>query len=159
MGSDHRKLEEKRALSDDNFVVEMEPFSLITDEQMNVNPSFTRNISRKGSSRVGDSNPIGNQRVTATSLYGGSTPEKAALVAADDSIAPPLHHLIMISNGSISNTAAVKSKLLAKKFSFRRQISIDPRRMFLFFATMSSLGSMLLIYLTLSSVRELDGCG
>ncbi|KZV39154.1 hypothetical protein F511_12299 [Dorcoceras hygrometricum] len=123
--------------SNDNFVVEMEPFSFTIDKLMNINPTVTRNFSRKASTRVGDSILNVNQRVTrspstssrgmdnmstATSLHGDRTAEEAA----DDSAAPLLHHQITISNGTVDASAS-ESKPVAKRFSFRSR-SIDPRR-------------------------------
>ncbi|KAK4439302.1 hypothetical protein Salat_0265100 [Sesamum alatum] len=144
----------------ESFVVDMERFSthLLTEKDINANSRITRNLSRKGSARSGEKKIIAaNERDTpllATSpratLHGGSTPEKPVVVVmgpTDHSTVPQLHHQISFTNGTVGSESG------GKRFSFRRSPhtwTIDPRRILLFFATLSCLGTIVLIYFTLS---------
>ncbi|KAH6831383.1 hypothetical protein C2S53_016283 [Perilla frutescens var. hirtella] len=157
----------------DSFVVDMERFSHLIEKDTNsVNSRITlqRNLSRKGSIRTGERKVTSIERdvsMLATSpratFHGGSVPEKSAVVAVgthDHSISPQVHHQITITNGGISSTAAVETKSGGKRFSFRRSSpsswTIDPRRILFFFATLSCMGTILLIYFTLS-MGKLNG--
>ncbi|XP_057764822.1 uncharacterized protein LOC130985736 isoform X2 [Salvia miltiorrhiza] len=140
----------------DSFVVDMERFShLIEKDTTSANSRITRNLSRKGSMRTAERKGSSNERdvsMLATSPRADFTPEKQAVVAAgphDHSIPPQVHHQITITNGSITSTAVAD----AKRFTFRRSSptwTIDPRRILFFFATLSCIGTILLIYFTLS---------
>ncbi|XP_075477301.1 uncharacterized protein LOC142518398 [Primulina tabacum] len=131
--------------------------------------TLQRNLSRKGSVKCGEkkiSSILGpNERdacMLSTSpratLHGSSTPEKptvvVALGATDHATTHQPHHQITI-NGSMSNTAE-ESKCGNKRFSFRRSplsLTVDPRRIFFLFATLSSIGTIILIYFTLSMTK------
>ncbi|KAK6149799.1 hypothetical protein DH2020_017324 [Rehmannia glutinosa] len=173
MGSDNL-MSSKISVSDhlntksDSFVVDMERFSHLMEKDINANSRITRNLSRKGSARIGEMKITGNERDTTTSprasLLGVSTPEKPAVVAVGattdhSAIMPQVHHQITITNGT---AGAAESKSVAKKFSFRRSSphtwTSDPRRILIFFATLSSMGTILLIYFTLS-MGKLNGDG
>ncbi|KAL0353224.1 UNVERIFIED_CONTAM: hypothetical protein Sangu_0903700 [Sesamum angustifolium] len=156
------------AAKSDSFVVDMERFSHLTEKDMNANSRITlvvwgmkklqRNLSRKVSARSGEKKIIAtNERDTtllATSpratLHGGSTPEKPVAVVmgpTDHSTVPQLHHQISFTNGTVGSECG------GKRFSFRRSShswTIDPRRILLFFATLSCVGTIVLIYFTLS---------
>ncbi|KAK6154661.1 hypothetical protein DH2020_008909 [Rehmannia glutinosa] len=142
---------------DHSFVVDMRRLSHLTEKDINSNSRITRNHSRKGSSRGGEKkNPsTANQRnatmlansPTAT-LHGGVQLEKPVLLVAmgptEPSVIPQLHHQITINN---------ECKRGGKRFGFRHSQStwsIDPRKILMFFATLSSMGTILLIYFTLS---------
>uniref|UniRef100_A0A5B7CC34 Uncharacterized protein n=1 Tax=Davidia involucrata TaxID=16924 RepID=A0A5B7CC34_DAVIN len=160
-------------IKSDSFIVDMERFSHLTDKDKTAKSRLTlqRNLSRKGSQR-GDEKKMNsgtvNERdvtVVATcsprvaALVGASMPEKSMVVtvgATDYSINPQVHHQITIMTGNIGGTATAESKCSSKRFSFRRSPPswvMDPRRILLFFATLSSMGSILLIYFTLSMGR------
>ncbi|KAL3345515.1 hypothetical protein AABB24_024464 [Solanum stoloniferum] len=157
----------------DSFVVDMERFSHIIEKDINANSRITlqRNLSRKGSFRSGekktnsnavnekDTNFTANSPRASSLLGGGSTPEKPmALTTSSDQHTPQTHnHQITIVAGN-GAAAATESKIGVRRFSFRRSTNwtIDPRRILLFFATLSSMGTMLLIYFTLS-IAKLNG--
>ncbi|KAL0283487.1 UNVERIFIED_CONTAM: hypothetical protein Sangu_2886900 [Sesamum angustifolium] len=89
---------------------------------------------------------------TAT-LHGGSTPEKASAVVAvgatDHHIVPQVHHQITIKNGSI----AAEGQRGGKRLSFQRSTLTSlfhPTRILFICATISSIGSIILIYVTLT---------
>lgn len=171
--SDHINGLQYTSTKSDNFVVDMERFSHIIEKDINSNSRITlqRNLSRKGSFRSGErkTNPNAvNEKDTyftassprASSLLGGgSTPEKPmALTSSNDQHTPQTHnHQITIVAGH-GGAAATESKIGGRRFSFRRSSNwtIDPRRILLFFATLSSMGTMLLIYFTLS-IAKLNG--
>ncbi|KAL3850842.1 hypothetical protein ACJIZ3_012724 [Penstemon smallii] len=176
--TDHvNKLENSNTKSD-SFVLDMERFSHFIEKDINANSRITlqRNLSRKGSMIRGGDRKFNSTNVnerdstilitspTAT-LHGGtsSTTEKPIVVAlgsTDHSVVPQIHQ-ITITDGS-STAAAAETKLGGKRsFSFRRSPNswvIDPRRILFFFATLSSMGTILLIYFTLS-MSKLNGDG
>ncbi|KAK6133362.1 hypothetical protein DH2020_032901 [Rehmannia glutinosa] len=148
---------------DQSFVVDMRRLSHLTEKDINSNSRITlqRNHSRKGSSRGGEKkNPSTSNQRNATmlansptaTLHGGVQLEKPALLVAmgptEPSVIPQHHHQITINNG-----AAAECKRGGKRFGFRHSQttwSIDPRRILMFFATLSTMGTILLIYFTLS---------
>ncbi|KAK4711377.1 hypothetical protein R3W88_005890 [Solanum pinnatisectum] len=171
--SDHMNGLQYTSTKSDSFVVDMERFSHITEKDINANSRITlqRNLSRKGSFRSGekktnsnavnekDTNFTANSPRASSLLGGGSTPEKPmALTTSSDQHTPQTHnHQITIVAGH-GAAAAAESKIGGRRFSFRRSTNwtIDPRRILLFFATLSSMGTMLLIYFTLS-IAKLNG--
>ncbi|CAA2996994.1 Hypothetical predicted protein [Olea europaea subsp. europaea] len=131
-----------------------------------ISDHLQRSLSRKGTFRGVDKKNTAKEKdvsVITTSprvaLHGGSTPEKPLIVAMggdNNSINSPVHNQITIMNGSMGNTA-IESKFGGKRFSFRQTSlswTIDPRRILLFFATLSSLGTILLIYCTLQMSKH-----
>ncbi|KAA8515465.1 hypothetical protein F0562_018924 [Nyssa sinensis] len=151
-------------IKSDSFIVDMERFSHLTDQDTTANSRLTlqRSLSRKGSPQSNEkkinSSTVREREVTvvATSspraaVVGASTPEKS--MATDYSINPNVHHQITIMTGNIGGTTTTQSKCSGKRFSFRRSPPswvMDPRRILLYFATLSSMGTILLIYFTLS---------
>ncbi|KAL1317043.1 uncharacterized protein [Arachis hypogaea] len=130
----------------------------------NTRITLQRSLSRKGSQRGGErkvnENATLHDRDTATSspkVGGSCTPEKAALLGVgsiDHSINPHIHHQIPVT--PTGTTAAEGAKSLTRRNSFRRSSlwALDPRRVLLFFATLSSMGTMLLIYFTLAISKQ-----
>ncbi|CAN4083838.1 unnamed protein product [Withania somnifera] len=175
--SDHINGLQYTSSKSDSFVVDMDRFSHIIEKDINANSRITlqRNLSRKGSFRSGErkanSNAVNEKdtNFTASSpraslLGGGSTPEKAMALTtsnvgtSSEHSAPQTHnHQITIVAGH-GSTTATESKIGGRRFSLRRSSSwtIDPKRILLFFATLSSIGTMLLIYFTLS-IAKLNG--
>lgn len=161
-------------MKSDSFIMDMERFTHLTDKDVTLNSRITlqRSLSRKGSQRGGVekkiSSNIDNERdpsVAAVassprgSVVGATTPEKPMVVSVgpnDHQLNPQLYHQITITTGKVgatTTTPTAESKLSRKRFSFRRSShswTIDPRRILLLFATLSSMGTILLIYFTLS---------
>ncbi|XP_041989983.1 uncharacterized protein LOC121741332 isoform X2 [Salvia splendens] len=144
----------------DSFVVDMERFSHLIEKEKVTNSThsrITRNLSRKGSMKPAERKVSSNERdasMIATSPRATFTLEKQALVVAgpqDHSLATPqLHHQISITNGCITTASAQTKAGPTKRFGFRRSSTIDPTRILFFFATISCMGTILLIYFTLS---------
>lgn len=157
----------------DSFIVDIERFSsVLAEKDLNAISRITlqRNLSRKVSLRGGEKNTNFSfaddkehtqvtpspKAMAAATLYGGGTPEKHTAVvvgATDRSINPPQHNSVTImTSGSGGAAVAAESKIGGR--SFRRtsssRWSFDPRRILFFFATISSMGTILLIYFTLS---------
>ncbi|KAK4360980.1 hypothetical protein RND71_019932 [Anisodus tanguticus] len=175
--SDHINGLKYTSTKSESFVVDMERFSHIIEKDINANSRTTlqRNLSRKGSFRSGARKTHANAdnekdtNFTASSpraslLGGGSTPEKPTALTitnvgtSSDQHTPQSHNQITIVAG---HGGATESKVGGRRFSFRRSSSssnwtIDPRRIVLFFATLSSIGTMLLIYFTLC-IDKLNG--
>ncbi|XP_057498804.1 uncharacterized protein LOC130783260 isoform X2 [Actinidia eriantha] len=161
-------------IKSDSFTVDMERLSHLTNKDVTANSRMTlqRSFPRKGSQQRGSEkkmNSSNNSHERDTNFAalgsprGSSTSEKPVVVTmgtADHSTSPQVHHQITIVTGSLGGGATSESKCTAKRHSFKRSPpsswSIDPRRVLLFFATLSSMGTMLLIYFTLS-VGKLGG--
>lgn len=150
----------------DNFVIDMDAFShgINKDNTNNANSRITlqKSLSRKGSQRGGcgaekksNSNTKDGDATLATSSPRG--PEKPAAAAIGSTDIPQVHHQITITTGNIITTPDSKSGF--RRNSFKRSShswAIDPKRVLLFFATLSSLGTILLIYFTLSLKYSAD---
>lgn len=145
----------------DSFTIEMERLSDLSSKNVSPNSRITlqRNLSRKGPYRgekkmndneknAGNFVPISSSPKAAQQID-SSTAEKPILVTVGATNQPfnqQVHHQI-----TITTPATTESKLGSRRNSFKRSSwTIDPRRMLLVFATMSSMGTILLIYLTLS---------
>uniref|UniRef100_A0A7N0UF50 Uncharacterized protein n=1 Tax=Kalanchoe fedtschenkoi TaxID=63787 RepID=A0A7N0UF50_KALFE len=156
----------------DSFVVDIEGFSHSVDKDTNPNSRITRNLSRKGSLRgAGEkrtsSSPTANERDSSLLSVASSSPKAsavgssmhevqlgAAVGTADHPANPPTHHQITITAGNIGTNNSTESKWSNRRsYSFRRPPptwAADPRKILFFFATLSTMGTMLLIYFTLS---------
>ncbi|XP_027105053.1 uncharacterized protein [Coffea arabica] len=157
----------------DSFIVDIERFAshLSTDKDINANSRITRSLSRKASQQRGGekkSNPIANgekgygsiaSSPRASLLQGGSssTPEKPMVLvvgATEHSHSPQVHNPITIVTGSLAGPTESRISTASRRFSLRRSSSpswtVDPRRILFIFATLSSMGTILLIYFTLS---------
>ncbi|KVI01071.1 hypothetical protein Ccrd_020665 [Cynara cardunculus var. scolymus] len=110
--------------------MDMEPFSHLTTKDLNFNSRFNKPV--------------------------------AVIVGITE---PQVHHQISIITSTTATTVATttatataaptKSRLIAKRSSSFKQTSvINPRRILFFFATLSSMGTILLIYFTLSMARH-----
>ncbi|XP_048322021.1 uncharacterized protein LOC107419494 isoform X2 [Ziziphus jujuba] len=152
----------------DSFVIDMGSFSNGANKDATANSRITlqRSFSRKGSQRVSEkklnSHSNANDKdstiaipTSRGALVGSSTPEKAAAVAVGtvdnlSSSSPQTHHQITITAGNISTST--DGRCVVRRNSFRRSSSwgLEPKKVLLFFATLSSMGSILLIYFTLS---------
>ncbi|KAL8507523.1 hypothetical protein ACS0TY_018171 [Phlomoides rotata] len=123
----------------DSFVVDVERFShLIHKKDINGNSAITlqRNVSRKGCFKSGNNN------IKPTTLPAAAPPLHGPVKAIVMTLGSPKfhHHQILVKKGT---PAASENKQFGPP-------SIDPRRILMFLATLSSLGTILLIYFTLS---------
>ncbi|XP_059623883.1 uncharacterized protein LOC132266886 isoform X2 [Cornus florida] len=169
MGTQKISVSDQTNIKSDSFIVDMERFSNITDKDKTANSRITRNLSRKGSPRSGEkkknSTATNDKDITLVAMSSPraalngasiSTPEKSMVVtvgSTDRSVNPQLHHQITIVTNNIGGTTPTESKWGGRRFSFRRSSpswAIDPRKILLFFATMSSMGTLVLIYFILS---------
>ncbi|XP_042028561.1 uncharacterized protein LOC121775540 isoform X2 [Salvia splendens] len=162
----------------DSFVIDMERFShLIEKDSNSTNSRLTRNLSRKGTMRIAERKltdvsmlatspkvfqPIKLQKMRKWNISAiviiwtaTFTLEKQGVVveagAHDHSVPTQVNHQITITNGGIATTAAAAET--KSPFGFRRSShtwTVDPRRILFFFATLSCMGTILLIYFTLS---------
>ncbi|GMJ14150.1 hypothetical protein HRI_005084200 [Hibiscus trionum] len=163
----------------DSFVIDMEGSSHGgSNKEINQNSRFTKSLSRKWSQRGGDKRIISSNctnsncnsslndkdAFVATSPRGSSTAEKpatAAVVSTDQTSNPQVHHQITITTGNIGAGVATESRFSLRRNNSRRYSSlwlIDPKRILFLFATLSSIGTILLIYLTLS-INKTNGDG
>ncbi|KAJ9566620.1 hypothetical protein OSB04_002586 [Centaurea solstitialis] len=134
--------------SSDNVHVdmEMEPFAHLTTKDLNFNTRFNRSLSKKGEDKKMSNPSVDNERMSISSPKGISEPQ--------------VHHQISIITSGTATTAiagdtSTRSRLIAKRSSSFKQTSvINPRRILFFFATLSSMGTILLIYFTLSMARH-----
>ncbi|KAE8733197.1 Detected protein of unknown function [Hibiscus syriacus] len=174
--TENAKLEsEENSVSDhinadtpDSFVIDMESF--VSNKENNPNSRFPRSISRKGLLR-GDKKNVNNSNstsiasdhrdsfVSSSSTPGGS-PENLTAVTEESGVHPSNRQISFTSNNI---SAATESRLMMslRRNSMKRSPPpwlLDPKRILLFFATLSSVGTILLIYFTLSiSGTNTDG--
>ncbi|XP_044462045.1 uncharacterized protein LOC123193252 isoform X2 [Mangifera indica] len=149
----------------DSFVVDMENLNQgATDMNANSRITLQRSHSKKGIQRgekkINSNNNYANDSTISSSPRGSSMPEKPMVVAAgatDYSISPQVHHQITISTSNIiTTTSPGSSRYSNRRNSFKRSSLwvLDPKRVLLFFATLSSMGTILLIYFTLSMSKH-----
>ncbi|KAK6917356.1 hypothetical protein RJ641_018107 [Dillenia turbinata] len=161
----------------DSFVIDIESINRDFISNSKIKRSLSRKGSLRSSERKTNSSAVSEKDTStiisassspraAASMNGASTPEKAVSPLAATAVAvratnhpfnpqPQNQITITTSNGG---TAATESRL-GKKSSFKRSSSpwgVNPRRILLFFATLSSVGTILLIYFTLS-MSKVDG--
>ncbi|KAK7308144.1 hypothetical protein VNO77_41741 [Canavalia gladiata] len=167
--SDHINAFQYTAEKADSFVIDMDAFSSgINKDGTNANSRITlqRSLPRKGSQRWGERKVNVNATLhdkdaipaicsPKATLVGSCTPEKPAVGSTDHSMKPHVHHQITITASNINGTTT-ESKCMTRRNSFRRPSSwaLDPKRVLLFFATLSSIGTMVLIYFTLTIHKQ-----
>ncbi|CAN1326918.1 hypothetical protein LINPERPRIM_LOCUS33981 [Linum perenne] len=157
----------------DNFVIDMEDFSSSTissskESYANSRVTLQRSFSRKGSVRGGSEkksiNSNGSQSkpaetssaVAAAALAGGGTPEKGTVATVDhsgNSNGQGHHQITITSAASNIKATSVDGRCNSRRNSFKRSQTswlLDPRKVLFFFATLSSIGTLLLICFTLS---------
>ncbi|KGN49136.1 uncharacterized protein LOC105435952 [Cucumis sativus] len=142
----------------DSFIIDMDNLS---NKEISHNSRISRNFSRKGMLRGGnkigqdngDGDEAGGESISPIGGGGSSTLEKQAVVGREELVVGALSHETAISSTQRSSGA---EKLSMRRNSFKRSTQpcswyLDPRKIFLFCATLSCVGTMLLIYLTFSS--------
>ncbi|CAN1222286.1 hypothetical protein LINGRAPRIM_LOCUS539 [Linum grandiflorum] len=157
----------------DNFVIDMEDFSTTTtttttgkESYANSRITLQRSLSRKGFIRGGGG---GDKKAAAeassAALVGGSMPEMGTktttTVAHSANSNGQGHHQITITSAAsnIKATTTVDGRCAVRRNSFKRSQAswlLDPRKVLFFFATLSSIGTLLLICFTLSIVQSDD---
>ncbi|XVF40659.1 hypothetical protein PTKIN_Ptkin01aG0132200 [Pterospermum kingtungense] len=122
--------------------------SLICRDKKIISPNCTNSSS---ASTLNDGDSL---VATSSSPRGSSTPEKptgVVLGSTDHASSPLAHHQITITTANIA--ATTESRFSLRRNSFKRSAPpwlLDPKRILLLFATLSSMGTILLIYFTLS---------
>ncbi|CAN1326920.1 hypothetical protein LINPERPRIM_LOCUS33981 [Linum perenne] len=150
----------------DNFVIDMEDFSSSTissskESYANSRVTLQRSFSRKGSVRGGSEKKSINSNetssaVAAAALAGGGTPEKGTVATVDhsgNSNGQGHHQITITSAASNIKATSVDGRCNSRRNSFKRSQTswlLDPRKVLFFFATLSSIGTLLLICFTLS---------
>ncbi|KAI7746822.1 hypothetical protein M8C21_012611 [Ambrosia artemisiifolia] len=130
----------------DSFQVDMEAFSHLTNKDATYNSRFhlPRSLSRKGEEKKMNNPSVDNERDAA--------------IFSPKSTEPQSHHQISITTTAATTETPTKSISFGKRSSSFKQTSIiNPRRILLFFATLSSIGTIVLIYLTLSLAKHNKG--
>ncbi|KAK9133527.1 hypothetical protein Scep_013055 [Stephania cephalantha] len=147
--------------SSDSFVVDMGRFSdglgHPDKEMMSPNSRITvkmpRSFSRKGSQISQGPVGVADSSSNVTSLGGGCTAENKKFTISP-SIPSETKQFTTIEGAHVINipgeTKLMKSHSRQRSWNARL---ISPRRVLLFFATISSMGTLLLLYFTLSMAR------
>lgn len=166
--SDHINAYQYSSEKVDSFVIDMDSFSsTINKDIINANSRTTlqRSLSRKGSQRGGDQrNVSGNVTLQDKDIVPTTCSPKAALLGSCKSTVVPVgstqnstnpqqvHHQITVTTGSNMCNNNAENKSITRRSSFGRSSSwlLDPKKVLLVFATLSSVGTLLLIFLTLS---------
>ncbi|KAK4755051.1 hypothetical protein SAY87_008808 [Trapa incisa] len=156
----------------DNLVIDMDSF---TGKDVHANTRMTRNLSRKWPHRGGEEKITTNSTVNTgeknerdTALPSPSPrasggPERLIASSVDHGNSAQNHHQITITAANIGTTGEGRC---VRRNSFRRASMspwwiLDPKRILLIFATLSSIGTIMLIYFTLSigKPNSADGAG
>ncbi|KAL8228200.1 hypothetical protein R6Q57_015784 [Mikania cordata] len=151
----------------DSFTVDMEPFTHLTNKELHPNSRIIKSLSRKESQKGSDKKMNTNCAMNDGNgdvIY--SPKEKLMLLDQTNMSCPQVHHQITIVTGSTTATTTTSamtikspvtptksSVILKRSRSFKQSSIISPRRILMFFATLSSLGTVVLICLTLSMSR------
>ncbi|XP_054792863.1 uncharacterized protein LOC129298465 isoform X2 [Prosopis cineraria] len=145
----------------DSFVIEMEAFSPANiNKDSNSNSRITRSVSRKGwgdkkvniaaaAIRDWDAIPAACSPSSKGCCVAGM-PEKVGppvVGSGDYCDSPRVHHHITVVTTATGNEA----KSIARRNSFKRpsHLGLDPRMVLAFFSILSSIGTIVLIYLAL----------
>ncbi|XP_024005232.1 uncharacterized protein LOC18029601 isoform X2 [Eutrema salsugineum] len=174
----------QKPVNPDGFVtIDVESFSspLFHKDLSSSSPRITRSVSRKGSPRSNNERKLhcdanGNDKETSfpqSPLRGSSTPEKPSTLGSIDHAgttsttatavsASPLHQITVTTAApaTISDQSRERRFGFSRKSSFKRSHTswmLDPKKIVLFFATLSSMGSILLIIFTLSISKSNSG--
>ncbi|KAJ8761421.1 hypothetical protein K2173_001552 [Erythroxylum novogranatense] len=152
----------------DSFLIDMESFSDCSNKDVNANSRIIlqRSLSKKGPQRVVEkkmnriisSNDKEAIVDNSSPRVGASTPERAAGATMDYTSNSQTHHQITITTSNTNDTT--EGRCPSWRNSFKRPPPswvLDPKRVLFFFATLSSLGTMLLIYFTLSVGKIAQG--
>ncbi|XXG69219.1 hypothetical protein AAC387_Pa06g2144 [Persea americana] len=134
----------KRSEMSDSFALDMETLLHVADVDVtsNTNRALQRSLSRKGYQRGGEMKSS-ERETTDASSQGGLTAEKAAIDV------PPEWAPSTVSNNATEEIRLRRYSRCNSNVS-RRSSWIDPRKVLLFFATLSSMGTLILLYFTLS---------
>ncbi|KAL9691481.1 hypothetical protein QQ045_011905 [Rhodiola kirilowii] len=115
----------------------------------------------QGKGLPGGGKKMTNLSYSSTESPGGSaySPETPmAFVAVENHIGSDHHHYVTI-RGSSSGTKSCSRRLNSSIRRPRSIFAIDPRKIVFAFATLSSLGSLVLIYFTLAIKKMNEGGG
>ncbi|KAD4982332.1 hypothetical protein E3N88_19003 [Mikania micrantha] len=163
----------------DSFTVDMEPFTHLSNKELNPNSRIIKSLSRKESQKGsdkkmnsncamndGNGDVIYSPKGSFFNLMTENMSEKLKLLDQTNMSCPQVHHQITIVTGSTTATTTTSamtikspvtptksSVILKRSRSFKQSSIINPRRILMFFATLSSLGTVVLICLTLSMSR------
>ncbi|PIA31909.1 hypothetical protein AQUCO_04700047v1 [Aquilegia coerulea] len=140
----------------DSFIVDIENLSIgsVKDISANSRISLQRNLSRKGSQR-GERNKttLASSGVTdGTSnacLTAGGCDSDTSILSPKVSLEPK-EQINKQPQQTITITAENRCSSGRRYFKQRTSSCIDPRRVLFFFATLSSMGTIILLYFTLS---------
>ncbi|CAH8360641.1 unnamed protein product [Eruca vesicaria subsp. sativa] len=173
----------QKPINPDRFVtIDVESFSHVLQKDSSSSPriNLQRSVSRKGSPRNNNERKLccdanGNDKETSfpqSPLRGSSTPEKPSTVEPIDHqgstmavSSSPLHQITITTSAAtagnmISDQNRERRFGFARKSSFKRSHAswmLDPKKIVLFCATLSSMGSILLIIFTLSLSKSSPG--
>ncbi|KAF5820822.1 hypothetical protein HanXRQr2_Chr01g0006591 [Helianthus annuus] len=142
-------------MKSESIQVDMEPFLHLTnkDHKYNSRSNLPRSLSKKREEKkkMMSDPSIDNERDTIISLKGNMSETSAPVSTGTNE--PHTHHQISIITTTATGTPT-KSKLIGKRStSFKQTSIINPTRIVFFFATLSSMGTILLIYFTLSMAK------
>ncbi|XP_077253985.1 uncharacterized protein LOC143892949 isoform X2 [Tasmannia lanceolata] len=130
----------KRSEMSDSFVLDMEGLSHVSDKDLTpiTRSTLQRNLSRKGSQRGEMKASEGETDASKDSKGGICTVERSVVVP-----------VAIIGGEGRSSSTEIRLRRF-NSINNRRSFWLEPRRVLLAFATLSSMGTLILIYFTLS---------
>ncbi|KAH7662192.1 hypothetical protein IHE45_15G116300 [Dioscorea alata] len=137
-----QKQGKKEELDDDFVVLDIAALSPLVaaeiDSTASPRLSLQRTLSRKGAQRAGA------EKNTAAAVEPAGGEEEASVHVAGEGVSSTVAHVT-------SHTG--KCRKVAGR---RASVGVDPRRVLFFFATLSSMGTLILLYFTLSMGKMTD---
>ncbi|GMH30285.1 hypothetical protein Nepgr_032128 [Nepenthes gracilis] len=164
MGNQKISVADHIDVKSDSFTVDLETFSNGVDKDFTTNSTITRSLSRKGPQRSTDREIassygdclLSSSSSPAAALVGvtsvwekPATPPHEAAAKHPPTNQPPQHQITI----KTADTGAMADSRWDKRSGIRRSPPSrfsDPRRILLLFASLSSVGTMLLIFFTLT---------
>ncbi|XP_022926750.1 uncharacterized protein LOC111433776 isoform X2 [Cucurbita moschata] len=141
----------------DSFIIDLDSFSSSTTKEISQSSSISRNFSRKGTLRGG--NKIGQDHGAADDTQESMSPIGGVVLGAASTLEKQAVVMGLGSReelGGGGNGSGGTERLSFRRSSFKRSSQacswyLDPRKIFMLCATLSCLGTMVLIYFAFSS--------
>lgn len=142
-------------MNSDSFQVDMEHFSHLSTKDNTVNSSFTlqRSFSRKVEEKKMSCPTVDIERDAISSPKDDMSDKLIPITTGTDE--QEVHQISIVTTTIATNGTPTKSRLINRRSnSFKQSSIINPRSIMFFFATLSIMGTILLIYFTLSMAKH-----
>uniref|UniRef100_A0A7N0TQV2 Uncharacterized protein n=2 Tax=Kalanchoe fedtschenkoi TaxID=63787 RepID=A0A7N0TQV2_KALFE len=152
--------------SSSSFVVDIESFPTRPSDKEHKTPSsrILRSFSRKGSLRGGGEKMTSLSHSSVESPRGSPCSPKTpmALVAVENHVGSDHHHHVTITaadSDTRPHPRRLNTGIIRRPHHHQSPFAVDPRKILFVFATLSSVGSLVLIYFTLAIKKMNEEAG